>query len=156
MAMGKRGPAPAPTSLKLLRGERNQDRINRNEPKPRPTDPTLPDDVSDEVRAVFDETVVELARMGLAFGSDSHALHCYAEAVVAHRHACAVLAKSPVLVKGLHGNLVRNPALQIQRDTAATVRAFAQEFGLTPSARSSISAKDNEDDRADNPFSGTG
>lgn len=154
--MGKRGPAPQPTNLKLLHGERNQDRINRDEPAPRPTEPELPEGVSAEVTAVFTDTVGELEAMGLAFRADSHALHCYAEAVVAHRNACAVLARSPVLIKGLHGNMVRNPALQIQRDSAATVRAFAQEFGLTPSARSSIRAKDAGDGEQENPFAGAG
>jgi P27 family predicted phage terminase small subunit len=33
---------------------------------------------------------------------------------------------------------VKNPALQIVRDTAATIRSYSQEFGLTPSARASI------------------
>lgn len=154
--MGKRGPAPAPTELKLFRGERNQDRINRHEPKPRPTQLELPEGAADEVRAVFEDTTAELDAMGLAYRCDSAALHCYAEAVVIHRHASAVLAKSPVLVKGLHGNMVRNPALQIQRDSAATVRAFAQEFGLTPSARSSIRAKENDNGEEDNPFAGVG
>jgi phage terminase small subunit len=32
----------------------------------------------------------------------------------------------------------KHPALQIVRDQAQIVRAFAQEFGLTPSARSGI------------------
>ena len=32
--MGRRGPAPTPTKLKLLRGETRPSRINRAEPKP--------------------------------------------------------------------------------------------------------------------------
>lgn len=154
--MGKRGPAPRPTALKLLHGERHRDRINPDEPAPRPTLPDLPDDASDEVRRVWDRTLAELDAMNLAFSSDRDALRCYCEAVVVHRKASALLARSAVLVKGLHGHLVRNPALQIQRDAAATVRAFAQEFGLTPSARSSIRAGKAGDGEERNPFAGTG
>lgn len=40
-----------------------------------------------------------------------------------------------ILVKGDGGNFVKNPAMQIVRDTAHTIRSYAQEFGLTPSAR---------------------
>lgn len=138
--MGKRGPRPQPTKLKLLKGEEHRDRINDDEPEPAPADPVLPDEVAEEVRAVWDATVLQLQAMGLAYAADSDSLRCYCEAVVSHRRASAVLAKTGVLVKGLHGNWVRNPALQIQRDAATTVRGFAQEFGLTPSARSQLGA----------------
>lgn len=139
--MGKRGPAPKPTNLRLLHGDR-KDRINTNEPVPRALLPECPDDVAADVRAVWDYAMAELEPMGVATAADRDALLCYCEAVVAHRKASAILARSPVLVKGIHGNMVRNPALQIQRDAAQTVRAFAQEFGLTPSARSQIARPD--------------
>ncbi|MGH3834697.1 MAG: P27 family phage terminase small subunit [Pseudonocardiaceae bacterium] len=61
------------------------------------------------------------------------------------------------IASDLHGNLVRNPALQIQRDAAQTIRAFAQEFGLTPSARSSVravKAGGASSDEDANPFAG--
>lgn len=154
--MGKRGPAQRPTVLKLLSGERHQDRINNDEPQPRPAEMVEPADAGPEVLAVWRRVVRELEAMNLAFPSDSDALRCYCEAVVTHRRACEVLKRSSVLVKGIHGNLVRNPALQIQRDAANTIRSFAQEFGLTPSARSSIRAADASGGVDDNPFAGTG
>jgi P27 family predicted phage terminase small subunit len=51
--------------------------------------------------------------------------------------------------------MVRNPALQIQRDSALTMLRCAQEFGLTPSARTRIAA-DRRDNGQDSPFAGTG
>lgn len=154
--MAKYGPRPKPTPLRIIEGDR-ADRIPESEPAPRPQLPECPDDVSDQVREVWDYTVAELDAMGLAFAADRDSLRAYCEAVISHRKACQVLAKSPVLVKGMHGNMVRNPALQVQRDGANIIRAFAQEFGLTPSARTRIT--DNESQAADgedNPFSGTG
>jgi P27 family predicted phage terminase small subunit len=150
--MGKRGPAPAPTHLKLLNGERHQDRINHDEPKPRPAELVPPDELSDQVLAVWRRVVAELEAMNLAFPADADALRCYCEAVVTHAKASRVLARTGILVKGIHGNMVRNPALQIQRDSAQTIRAFAQEFGLTPSARSTIRASDGAAVPDDNPF----
>lgn len=154
--MGRPGRAPKPTALKLIEGSR-KDRINEREPIPRGLPPTPPPELAADVRAVWDHTVRELDAMGIAYAADRDALVCYCEAVVSHRKASAVLARSSVLVKGLHGTLVRNPALQVQRDAAAVVRSFAQEFGLTPSARTRIEHKDTPDGSADeNPFSGTG
>lgn len=155
--MGKRGPRSRPTALKLLHGERHLDRINQDEPVPRPAEMPEPEGAAPAVLEVWRRVVAELDAMALAYPADQDALRCYCEAVVSHRRASEVLKNSGVLVKGIHGNLVRNPALQIQRDAAQTVRAFAQEFGLTPSARSSIKATDAAGGTdADNPFAGLG
>lgn len=154
--MGKRGPAPRPTTLKLLHGERHKDRINPDEPKPRPVLPILPDDASDDVREVWDETLAELDAMDLAHAADAAALRCFCEAVVVHRKASAELTEKPILIITAQGSLARNPALAVQRDAAQTIRAFAQEFGLTPSARSSIRAGEAGGGGEENPFASTG
>lgn len=151
--MGKRGPAPKPRALRLLHGDR-ADRINDYEPVPAAEPLLPPEGITDEVRAVWDFTVRHLEIMGTAAPSDRDALRAYCEAVVAHAKACEILAKTAVLIKGIHGNLVRNPALQIQRDSARTMLRFAQEFGLTPSARTSIEVGTERGEAS--PFSGTG
>lgn len=151
--MGRRGPAPKPTALKLVEGCRS-DRVNDAEPIPRGLPPVCPDDVARDVRDIWDYTVRELDAMGIAAAVDRDALLCYCEAVAVHRKASAELVGAPVLVEGIHGGMVKHPALQVQRDAAATIRAFAQEFGLTPSARSRIEVKGGSEN--DNPFAGTG
>lgn len=133
----KTGPPPKPTALRLLHGDR-KDRINTREPKVRDAPPEAPEDMAADVREIWDYTLRELVAMKTAAAADRDSLICYCEAVVSHRKASAILAQSPVLIKGLNGGMVRNPALQIQRDTAMNVRAFAQEFGLTPSGRTRI------------------
>jgi len=135
--VGVRGKAPKPTALRLLHGDKPS-RINDDEP-PAPDGPlTCPDGVSDEVREVWDYTLDNLIVMGIATRADRDALLCFCEAVVTHRKASALLAKSPLLIRGHRGVLIRNPAIAIQRDAAAVVRAFAHSFGFTPSARSEI------------------
>lgn len=153
MTGGYPGPAPKPTQLRLIDGDR-KDRINAHEPHPTPGRLHPPDGMSDEVRVVWHDVVRELRSMGIEYPSDRDALACYCEAVITHRKACQLLAVSPILLKGIHGNMVRNPVLQVQRDAAQTIRAFAQEFGLTPSARSRIEANKEDDDDGDNPFAG--
>lgn len=154
--MGK-GRRSSPTALKLLNGETKANRINKDEPVPRPVEPDAPDGMSDEVRAVWDATLIELRAMGLAHKADTDALHCFCEAVINHRKASYLLARSPMLVKSRYDTWMKNPALQVQRDSAHVVRVFAHEFGLTPSARSTINAKGLGDANEENPFAaGTG
>ena len=40
-----------------------------------------------------------------------------------------------MLLVAANGAPVRNPAVQVMRDQAMIVRAYAQELGLTPAAR---------------------
>lgn len=148
--MGRRGPAPKPTQLKLLQGDR-KDRINLREPIARDARPAAPDGMGADVREIWDYTLDELTAMGTVAAADRDSLVAYCEAVVLHRKASAILSHSTVLIKGLGGGMVRNPALAIQRDAAHTIRAFAQEFGLTPSARSRIQV-DRRDVEQSNPF----
>lgn len=150
------GPPPKPTALRLLHGDRKSS-INAREPATRSLPPTAPDGIADDVRAIWDYTLAGIIYMNIAADVDRDALICYCEAVVAHRKASAILAKSPILIKGQMGGMVRNPALAVQRDAATTIRGYCQEFGLTPSARTRIQT-DAATPRADdiNPFAATG
>lgn len=154
--MGKRGPAKMPNTLRLLHGDKNPDRYNPNEPQPREGTMEVPADVSDEVAAVWRARLPELEAMKLAFPSDIDSWRAFCEAVVIHEKASRILATSPVLIKGLHGGLIRNPALQVQRDAALSLLRFAQQFGLTPSARATVEAQSKAGAEATNPFAGTG
>jgi P27 family predicted phage terminase small subunit len=149
--MGKRGPAPKPTQLRLLHGDRKS-RINLDEPMPRDVLPEPPEGMAPDVRDIWDYTLRELQHMKIATAADRDSLVAYCEAVVTHRKSSAILAKSPVLVKGLHGGMVRNPALQIQRDAAYTIRVLGGEFGLTPSSRSRIRTEGRDQGEQSNPF----
>jgi P27 family predicted phage terminase small subunit len=155
--VGKRGPAPKPTALRLLHGDQKS-RVNLDEPIPDRALPDCPDDVSDEVREIWDYTVEQIDVMGMASKADRDSLRCYCEAVVAHRKASALLAKSGVMIKATEYTVMRNPAFLIQRDAAVTVCRFAQQFGLTPAARSEIRSEHAGAKAASaaNPFGATG
>lgn len=160
--MGRRGPARRPTMLRLVEGAR-PDKVNQDEPQPRPVDPEPPEEWTElgpdlcEQLLVWNRTVDQLRGMGLAFAADTDSLVAYVEAVVVHRRASRQLAATDctLLVTGAQGNLVKNPLLQIQRDAAAVIRAFAREFGLTPSARASVKAEKSSNEDVDNPFAPT-
>jgi len=142
--VGKRGPAPKPTQLRVLHGDR-KDRINTSEPIPRDGVPEPPTTMSEEGRQVWDYTLAELGVMRVAKPADRDALAAYCEAVALHRRTTELLSRSDVLIKGQKGNVVRNPLVQMQRDAAMTIKAFAAEFGLTPRARAEFRTPGSHD-----------
>jgi len=153
--MARRGPAPKPRALRLLDGS-HMERLNDKEPIPRTLAARCPEDVAPDVRAIWDYTVAELEHMGTVHACDRDSLVAYCEAVVNHRKSSRLLARSNILVQGALGSLIVNPALRVQRDSAMLIRQFAQEFGLTPSARTRIETRDVTGDGQENPFAGLG
>ena len=153
--MGRGGPPPKPAKLRLLEGAPER-RVNQNEPQPNHDPLVAPDWVNDQVREVWDYTVAELEFMGIASSTDRDALVAFCQAVVTHRKACEKLARSDILIKSMYGQPIRNPAIMVQRDAAQTIRAYAQEFGLTPSARARIEVRSEQTAEHDNPFADSG
>lgn len=148
------GPVKEPKALKILKGSFRPDRDNANEPVPAPYEPTnLPEHLAAGVRQIWNETTNELRLMGTLHRCDRDALLAFCHAVENHRQASYLIAQTGIIMAGADGKAIRNPALSIQRDSADLIRKFAQEFGLTPSARSRIRMEEAQND-ADSPFSG--
>lgn len=140
--MGRRGPPPTPTKLKILRGERRPSRINRNEPKPRADLPRFPAGLGKAAASVWRRIIRDYGHTGVLTAVDADALRAYCEAVARYEHAASLLEESGPLVRGARqGELVKNPLHQIVRDNADLLRQFARELGLTPSARTGLRAE---------------
>ena len=60
-----RGPPPKPTKLKLLRGEKNKDRINENEPQPATGKLDCPKHLGEEAKRYWEGEAPKLQRLGL-------------------------------------------------------------------------------------------
>jgi P27 family predicted phage terminase small subunit len=135
--MAKPGPKPTPTHLKLIRGDRKS-RVNEAEPKASQKAPPMPRWMSADAKKVWRRTVKQLEKMGVLYECDGDTLAAYCEAVVRHAEACQLIHQTGLLVKGRRDGIVKNPAIQVARDAEATIKALAQEFGLTPSARTRI------------------
>ena len=139
--VGRRGPAPAPTRLKLLRGETRPSRVNYREPKPGPGLPAKPVDLAPGAEAVWEGVVAALGPTGVLTGADGDMVRLYAEAMARYRQAAAAYAGSGPLIRGARaGELIKNPLHQIVRDDATLLVTLARELGLTPSARSGLRA----------------
>lgn len=150
--MGKRGPPPKPTKLKLLEGTFRPDRAPEVEPQPKEGIPVMPAWIKRDrvARGQWEIVVPELERLGLLAVVDGAALegYCanYCRAVKAERE----VLKYGVTLDSPFGRK-RNPACSIAKDSWVEVRNFGNLYGLNPSARTriSVTAKPPKDDTED-------
>lgn len=134
--MGKRGPAPRPTALRVLHGDR-RDRINDAEPQPAEGEVTAPEELSDDACAVWDQLALDLIRVGVLTAWDVPAFVMVCEALARYRQATKLVNGSALLVQGPNG-FVKNPALLVQREAEVTFAQLGARFGLTASDRSQL------------------
>ena len=134
--MGRRGPRPAPTALKRALGTR-PDRINESEPLPSDGLPSCPEHLSPGAQEVWHRLASDLYRRGVLTNWDVEPFALYCDLVDLAGRA-RMLLDPGLLVKGRGDSVVTTPAWRIYRDAIAELRGLAQEFGLTPSARSLI------------------
>jgi len=137
--MGRRGPAPQPTALKLLKGETRSSRLNRDAPRPVSKLPLMPDDMDPRAKEVWRRQIESMGGTGVLTVADGDALRAYCEAVSRYEAAASLLAQSGPLVRGARtGDLIKNPLHQIVRDNAVLIRLFARELGFVPAGREGI------------------
>jgi P27 family predicted phage terminase small subunit len=140
--VGERGPAPKPTALRVLHGDRKS-RINQNEPQPRPISPPRPPWMSDHAGELWDLLMPDLEAMGTVKASDWVALAALCETWSRWQRISTLAAKSPPIWKrgedeGGNPIYVKNPLYAQVRDATAELRVMLREFGLTPSARAGL------------------
>ena len=143
--MAKPGPAPTPTHLRIIKGDR-KDRINTKEPKPKKAKPKCPAWLNKEAKKIWKRTAEQLDAMSLLFEADQDILCSYAIAVVTYQQATKLVDEQGILVEGRRDGSVTNPAVRVQRDQATLIRMLASELGLTPSSRSRLKAEVAEDE----------
>ncbi len=125
--MGRRGPAPTPTKLKILRGNPGKRAINRAEPVPPPGEVQAPDFVvSDPTALEFWTWVVGASPAGLLTPLDRAGLALAAQTWSLWRAALRD-GQGPQAAKLGH-----------------QLRALLGEFGLTPASRSRVTLTDEK------------
>src|SRR5450759_1318556 len=133
--MGRRGPAPMPSTLQRLRGETRPSRLNDREPLPRRSVPRPPADLDPAAKLIWRRTVREMPA-GMITAVDADALACYCEAVMRYRQSASLLARSAPLIRGARAfDLISIPLYRFTRGWADLFLLFSRELVLTPSAR---------------------
>lgn len=142
--MGKRGPAPTPTALKLALGNPGHRPINDREPKPI-GDPRPPKRLTPRERKVWKQIVPGLIASGLASQIDAEPLARYCETLARYIDAKAFIDKNgqTYAIRDPLTNVVQRvvtwPQVSIERACHKALVAMEDRFGMSPSARSRIS-----------------
>lgn len=143
--MGRRGPSPKPTVLRLLEGNRSKRPINAAEPKPTEGAPAMPSDLDAYARRVWRQTVPELRALGLLTVVDGHSLAAYCRACSQVRACQQVLNVKGLIFKTPSGYIQQRPEISIQHKAMQLIKAFAGEFGLSPASRTRLATQPDDD-----------
>ena len=154
--MGNRGPHPAPTALKLVRGTR-ADRVNTDEPVPSPPAVELepPEWLTEAAVAIWDVYAPDLIRKGVLTAWDVEAFAVCCDAAARRRKAAAALAEEGEVIKlpvfdknGKHtgDRVARNPWTVVLGQADRQLQTWAARFGLTPSDRAQLTGGDGRRD----------
>ena len=138
--MGKRGPPPLPTALKIERGTYRSDRDNPDQPEP-DGPPEMPaylekrDPITKRARQIWDWRVAELAPKGIVCRRESEmfAGYCMEWATYEFWNRKAITSRNEL-----------DPAKEYRRLAKAAfddAKAMGLQFGLTASARHGVKAK---------------
>ncbi len=135
--MGKRGPAPKPTLLKLAQGNPGRRLLNLNEPEYPTESVSCPDFLSEEAQAEWERVAPMLTERGLLTAADRAMLVGYCVAWADFQDAERQLAKYGKIVKQ-GPQLIPSPYVSIKNKALLAMMRFAQQFGFSPSSRSGI------------------
>lgn len=153
-------PKRRPAGLKLIEGRApGRDSGGRKVTPPpafKRVPPDAPEWLPDEARAEWERVVPELARLDLLKPVDRSALTAYCltwdRLVQAQRE---MQEDGSVLSTNSQGR-VRHPAVAVIEAASKELRAWAGEFGLTPSAEAKVGRQETDDGTEANPFAGSG
>jgi P27 family predicted phage terminase small subunit len=144
--MGKRGPRPQPTKLKILRGNPGNRPINKREPQPPADGVLMPVHLGKVAARKWQELLPLLQAVKIMTKADVEALARYCDTYEWWLATRAKLKKEgdtyPILNdKGDVKYIAQRPEVSIAHKLAVQMRQLEQDFGLNPSSRSSLSVE---------------
>lgn len=169
--MGRRGPPPLPGNVHVLRGNASKKPLGAllDEFQPEVEIPTFPSWIWPEAKKEWKRISTELERYGLISRLDRAAMVLYCQAwakmVWAENQLSRAMKRAEearsaaeangeeytggdgLMVKTANGNFTYSHHWVVGRHAASEVRRYLDLFGLSPSARSRVSASDNRQGR---------
>lgn len=134
-----------PTEIRLLEGNRGHKALNRYEPKPKRVMPEAPEWLDDVAMREWTRVSVLLWDLNLLTEADGPSLAAYCQAYSLWREAAEDIKENGLtMVNERTGAIHANPAVAMLQKALNQIKIFAQEFGMSPSARSRLQVK-NED-----------
>jgi P27 family predicted phage terminase small subunit len=148
--MARIGRPRLPTHLKLIKGTARADRLNPREPQINKARgmPKPPHWLTKGAQQHWNEIVPVMYEVGIVTVLDGPAVGAYCQALDKLGEAEAVLAEMAsrdeatkgLMVRTINGAAIQNPVLGAVNKLRNDVVKFAGELGLTPSARSRVTA----------------
>ena len=148
--MGRRGPKPQPTKLKILRGNPGKQALNAAEPQPPADGVAMPPHLGEVAARRWGELLPMLQATRVMTRADVEALARYCDT---YEWWLAVRAKLkaegdtyPILNdKGEVKYIAQRPEVSIAHKLSQQLRQLESDFGLSPAAR--VSLKVESDDK---------
>ena len=147
--MGLRGPAPRPRALVVLEGNPGKRRLNRYEPRPRPSRPKCPDYLDETAKKEWKRLVPILERMRVLTEADGIALANLCQQYSLLQQAQVKLQKTGLLLETKSGYILQSPLVAIVSSAVDQVNKLCRQFGLMPAARTRIQAAPEDLDGSD-------
>jgi len=141
--MAMTGRKPKPTEQRIREG--NPARSPMPEPmlvagRPQEGDPMLeaPEDLPSDGKDAWNAVVPTLAEVGLLDRVDHLMLQAMCVQWARARQAGKVIAKQGHLIRGAGGHIREHPSLRTERESYAAFSRFAEQFALSPVARTRL------------------
>jgi phage terminase small subunit len=123
--MGKRGPRPIPTSLKLYRGTARGRDKRRIEPRPGISLPRCPKDLPDEAQRIFRRLAKVLVPLGLLTIADFETFELLCLHGGLARRAAIEMAEAGLTTEDERGLQRKSPLNQMLKDHSEAYRRYA-------------------------------
>lgn len=144
------GRKPKPTHLKIVGGEKRPSRVKKGEPAANLGTADAPIWLSARATEIFDQISATLHGMGIASPDNMHAQALCASRLEEVEILTAVIEDSGRTYKSA-GLVKARPEVSMRSEAMRHAQSLLAEFGLTPSARTKVSAGKAPEA---NPFAG--
>ena len=141
--MATRGRKPTPTAIKLLEGNPGKRPLNANEPKPEKKAPSCPKWLEPEAKKEWRRLAKKMEQLGVLTEVDMAAFAGYCQAYARWKEAEEFITQHGSILRTKSGYVQPVPQVSIAQTYLKIMNRFAEQFGLTPAARSRIIAEDN-------------
>lgn len=136
-----KGRPPKPTETKKKAGNPGKRELPDNVVTAGRGQPPKPATLGAQASAVWDEVVPLMEQAGTLDKADGAALEVFCTALAISRQAADMLPRgngTGLVIQQPSGRYAADPHFNVWKDAATVVRQFAEQFGLTPSARARL------------------
>lgn len=147
--MATRGRKPTPTAIKELEGNPGKRPLNEKEPKPAKKAPSCPKWLEPEAKKEWRRLSKQLEQLGVLTELDMASFAAYCQAYARYKEAEEFITQHGSIVKTPSGYWQQVPQVAQAQTYSKIMLRLAEQFGLTPSARSRIIAGNGDNGAAD-------